>query len=89
MLTRIARGLERDGLISRTVHPTVPPQVEYTLTEVGHKPWSSGPAPIAKTSSQPVRATTPPSTRATPCRHLSQQIFSDKIGAQIGDHFWS
>ncbi|MFC0556351.1 winged helix-turn-helix transcriptional regulator [Planotetraspora thailandica] len=35
MLTVTLRGLERDGLVSRTVHPTVPPQVEYALTGVG------------------------------------------------------
>ncbi len=35
MLTRTLRALERDGMVSRTVHPTVPPQVEYALTELG------------------------------------------------------
>ncbi|SDN18270.1 winged helix-turn-helix transcriptional regulator [Allokutzneria albata] len=35
MLTLTLRQLERDGLISRTVHPSVPPKVEYTLTELG------------------------------------------------------
>ena len=36
MLTRTLRSLERDGMISRTVYPTVPPQVEYALTDLGH-----------------------------------------------------
>jgi DNA-binding HxlR family transcriptional regulator len=35
MLTRTLRTLEADGLVSRTVHPTVPPGVEYGLTELG------------------------------------------------------
>ncbi|MFJ4795787.1 winged helix-turn-helix transcriptional regulator [Kitasatospora purpeofusca] len=35
MLTQNLRLLERNGLVERTVHPTVPPRVEYTLTEPG------------------------------------------------------
>ncbi|WP_327232669.1 helix-turn-helix transcriptional regulator [Streptomyces sp. NBC_01317] len=35
MLSATLRRLERDGLVSRTVHPTVPPRVEYALTERG------------------------------------------------------
>ncbi|MGW2230658.1 winged helix-turn-helix transcriptional regulator [Streptomyces formicae] len=36
MLTLTVRRLERDGLVKRTVYPTIPPQVEYELTEMGH-----------------------------------------------------
>jgi len=35
MLTRTLRGLERDGLVMRSVHPTIPPSVEYALTPLG------------------------------------------------------
>ncbi|MGI5125631.1 winged helix-turn-helix transcriptional regulator [Pseudonocardia sp. CA-107938] len=35
MLTHTLRGLERDGLVTRTVTPSTPPQVHYTLTDVG------------------------------------------------------
>jgi DNA-binding HxlR family transcriptional regulator len=35
MLTLTLRRLERDGLVRRTVHPVVPPQVDYDLTPLG------------------------------------------------------
>lgn len=36
MLTRTLRGLERDGLVTRTVYGTIPPRVDYALTCLGH-----------------------------------------------------
>nr|WP_294168249.1 helix-turn-helix domain-containing protein [uncultured Sphingomonas sp.] len=36
MLTQTLRQMERDGLVHRTVHPVIPPKVEYRLTELGH-----------------------------------------------------
>src|SRR5271168_4364183 len=35
MLTLTLRGLERDGLITRTAYPTIPPRVDYALTPLG------------------------------------------------------
>ena len=36
MLTLTLRNLERDGLVTRTVTPSIPPRVDYELTELGH-----------------------------------------------------
>ncbi|WP_039795770.1 winged helix-turn-helix transcriptional regulator [Nocardia araoensis] len=36
MLTQTLRQLETNGFVTRTVHPTIPPRVDYTLTELGH-----------------------------------------------------
>ncbi|TIQ36746.1 MAG: helix-turn-helix transcriptional regulator [Mesorhizobium sp.] len=37
MLTTTLRGLERDGFVTRKVFPTIPPRVDYELTELGHE----------------------------------------------------
>src|ERR1044071_8892836 len=41
MLTLTLRNLERDGLLTRTVYPTVPPKVEYTATEIALELYDS------------------------------------------------
>ncbi|TDL07505.1 transcriptional regulator [Mycolicibacterium obuense] len=37
MLSQTLQGLERDGFVSRTVLQTIPPRVEYSLTDLGHR----------------------------------------------------
>jgi DNA-binding HxlR family transcriptional regulator len=41
MLTFTLRGLERDGLVTRTVYPTTPQRVDYELTELGSTLWEA------------------------------------------------
>ncbi len=41
MLTFTLRGLERDGLVKRTVFPTNPPRVDYELTKLGSTLWQA------------------------------------------------
>ena len=35
MLTKTVRQMESDGLVTRTIHPVIPPRVDYELTELG------------------------------------------------------
>ena len=41
MLTFTLRGLERDGLVTRTVFPTTPQRVDYELTQLGSTLWKA------------------------------------------------
>ena len=47
MLTVTLRNLERDGIVTRTVYPTIPPRVEYELSERGRS-FKLALAPIGK-----------------------------------------
>lgn len=68
MLTKQLRELEADGLVSRTVHPQVPPRVDYALSQKGRtlrpvilalKDWGDVHAPIVPVSAAPVPAEPP------------------------------
>lgn len=59
MLTLTLRGLERDGLVTRTIFPTIPPRVDYELTALGQSlrvpidalgSWAFGHLPVIEAS---------------------------------------
>lgn len=65
MLTLTLRGLERDGLVTRTVHATVPPRVDYELTRLG------------RSLLEPVSALGTWARRNRPAIHSARQRFDD------------
>lgn len=69
MLTLTLRGLERDGLVSRTVFDTVPPKVEYALTDLGHS------------LQEPVLALGKWAILNRDQIHTAQMAFDERIGA--------
>jgi len=68
MLTQTLRGLERDGLISRTVYPEIPPHVEYDLTVLGH------------TLSEPIAAVKRWAEKQIEEVRAAQQIYDKRTG---------
>ena len=67
MLTLALRGLERDGLVSRTVEPTVPPRVTYDLTELG------------RSLREPVKALGDWAIQHIACIRAAQQRFDARV----------
>lgn len=67
MLTLTLRGLERDGLVTRTVFPTIPPRVDYELTELG------------QTLLEPVMALVAWAEKNKPVIAESQKRFDEKL----------
>jgi len=59
MLTLTLRCLERDGLVTRTVFPTIPPRVDYALTKLGHSLLE----PVSGLASGPAKTAPPFTTR--------------------------
>lgn len=73
MLTQTLRALQRDGLVTRTVYPQVPPRVEYELTEAGH------------TLQEPLKALEDWAITHMPAILAARQRY-DTAGHQAGQH---
>lgn len=69
MLTLSLRGLERDGMVSRTVTPTIPPRVDYELTELG------------RSLREPVKALGDWAIEHIDCIRAAQQRFDERDDA--------
>jgi len=67
MLTLTLKALERDGLVERTVYPTVPPRVDYELTELG------------RNLMVPLRALSDWATKYRPAMLQARQRYADKL----------
>lgn len=85
MLTQTLRGLERDGLVTRTAYPTVPVTVRYTLTPLGHslsgavatiRAWAVENINDISDAQERFDAQPPPSTPPTPIATLTNSSSS-------------
>lgn len=83
MLTLTLRGLERDGLVTRTVYPTIPPRVDYELTDLGRTlietlaslgEWAIKNRPAVEKARRSFDAKSKPATKGGLTQHLSAML---------------